>query len=388
MTVSKLFTPLQVGKMNLQHRLVMAPLTRFRADDNHVPILSMVKEYYAQRACVPGTLLVTEATYISPQAMGYPNAPGLFKDEQLKAWKEVTDAVHEKGSFIYCQLWAMGRAAVPAFMKSQGLDMISSSATSMDEKSETPRALTEEEIEDFIEAYADAAKAAVEVAGFDGVEIHAANGYLIDQFTQDTCNKRTDKWGGSIENRSRFATAVATAVVNAVGAERTGIRLSPWSTFQGMRMANPVPQFSHLINQLKPLNLAYLHLVESRIENNAPINTPEESWNRSKYTNIEALDSLAFAFQIWGKQSPIFLAGGYKPKDAFETVDGELKDTDVCIVFGRWWIANPDLAFRIREGIELNKYDRDTFYKAKSVDGYTDYKFSKEWVEKKGEFKL
>lgn len=178
MTTSKLFTPLQVGKITLHNRLVMAPLTRFRADDNNIPILPMVKEYYAQRACVPGTLLISEATYISPQAQGYPNAPGLFKEEQLKAWKEVTDAVHEKGSFIYCQLWAMGRAAVPAFMKSQGLDMISSSETAMDGDSEVPRALTEEEIEEFIKAYADAAKAAVEVAGFDGVEIHAANGYV------------------------------------------------------------------------------------------------------------------------------------------------------------------------------------------------------------------
>lgn len=384
MTASKLFTPLQVGKITLQNRIVMAPLTRFRADDNNAPILPLVKEYYAQRASVPGTLLISEATYISPQAQGYPNAPGLFKDEQLKAWKEVTDAVHEKGSFIYCQLWAMGRAAVPAFMKSQGLDMISSSATPMDENSEAPRALREEEIEEFIKAYADAAKAAVEVAGFDGVEIHAANGYLIDQFTQDTCNKRTDKWGGSIENRSRFGTAVATAVVNAVGAERTGIRLSPWSTFQGMRMANPVPQFTHIINNLKPLNLAYLHLVESRIEDGTPANSLGDSWNRSKYSNVEALDSLAFAFQVWAKQSPIFLAGGYKPKEAFETVDGELKDQDVAIVFGRWFIANPDLVFRIREGIELTKYDRDTFYKAKAVEGYTDYSFSKEWEEKNG----
>ncbi|TID24319.1 NADH:flavin oxidoreductase/NADH oxidase family protein [Venturia nashicola] len=384
MAASKLFTPLQVGKMALQNRLVMAPLTRFRANDNNVPLLPMVKEYYHQRSCVPGTLLITEATYISPQAQGYPNAPGLFKDEQLKAWKEVTDAVHKNGSFIYCQLWAMGRAAVPAFMKSQGLDMISSSATPMDEKSETPRALREDEIEEFIKAYASAAKAAVEVAGFDGVEIHAANGYLIDQFTQDTCNKRTDKWGGSVENRSRFGTAVATAVVEAVGAERVGIRLSPWSTFQGMRMANPVPQFTHLINNLQPLNLAYLHLVESRIEDGTPANSPDETWNRSKHSNIEALDSLAFAFNAWGKQSPIFLAGGFKPKEAYETVDGELKDQDVCIVFGRYWISNPDLVFRIREGIEFTKYDRNTFYKAKSVEGYTDYAFSKEWEEKGG----
>lgn len=165
--------------MTLQNRLVMAPLTRFRSDDNHVPLLPMVKEYYAQRACVPGTLLVTEATFISPQAAGYPSVPGLFHPDQLKAWKEVTDAVHEKGSFIYCQLWHLGRAASADFMKSKGLDVVSSSATPIDEKSAVPRALTEEEIQETIKAYADAAKAAVEVAGFDGVEIHGANGYVF-----------------------------------------------------------------------------------------------------------------------------------------------------------------------------------------------------------------
>lgn len=372
----------------------------------------MVKEYYSQRACVPGTLLITEATYISPKASGYPSVPGLFKEEQLKAWKEVTDGVHEKGSFIYCQLWALGRAASAEFMKSKGLDVVSSSATPIDEKSATPRALTEEEIQEFIQAYADAAKAAVDIAGFDGVEIHGANGYvvfflrlvhlicgevdltncryLVDQFTQDTCNKRTDKWGGSIENRSRFGTAVATAVVNAIGAERTGIRLSPWSIFQGMRMENPVPQFTHLINQLRPLNLAYLHLVESRIEGNTetkkaahPTLAEEETWNRSHHSNIDAVDSLAFAFHAWEKTSPIFLAGGFKAKEAVETVDGELKDSDVAIVFGRYWISNPDLVFRIKEGIELQKYDRDTFYKARSADGYIDYAFSKEWEARK-----
>jgi NADPH2 dehydrogenase len=411
MAASKLFQPLKVGNVTIQNRLVMAPLTRFRSDDNHVPILPMVKEYYAQRACVPGTLLITEATFISPQASGYPSVPGLFTPEQLKAWKEVTDAVHAKGSFIYCQLWALGRAASADFMNSKGLDVVSSSAIPIDEKSAVPRAMTEEEIQTMVKAYADAAKAAVEIAGFDGVEIHGANGYvffpstpfyfnkdnmltverryLVDQFTQDTCNNRTDKWGGSIENRSRFGTEVAKAVVAAIGASRTGIRLSPWSIFQGMRMENPVPQFTHLISQLKPLKLAYLHLVESRVEGPNDKKVPAhptlaetEEWNRSQHSNIEALDSLAFAFHTWGETSPIFIAGGFKPKEAKATVDGELKDRDVAIVFGRFWISNPDLVFRVREGIELNQYDRTTFYKARSTEGYTDYAFSAEWEAK------
>jgi NADPH2 dehydrogenase len=178
-TKSKLFEPLKVGDMTLKHRIIMAPLTRFRASDSHVPLLPMVKEYYVQRACVPGTLLVTEATFISPQGSGYGNVPGLFEPAQLKAWKEVTDAVHEKGSFIYCQLWALGRAASKDELAKKGLDVVSSSAVPIGKDSSLPRELTESEIEQLIKDYASAAKAAVEVAGFDGVEIHGANGYVL-----------------------------------------------------------------------------------------------------------------------------------------------------------------------------------------------------------------
>jgi NADPH2 dehydrogenase len=175
MSTSKLFRPLKVGDITLANRLVMAPLTRFRSDDNHVP-LPMVKEYYTQRACVPGTLLITEGTFISTQASGYASVPGLFTPEQLKAWKEVTNAVHAKGSFIFVQLWHLGRAASATFLKGKGLDVVSSSAVPISKKSDTPRALSEEEIQQTIRDYASAAKAAVEIAGFDGVEIHGANG--------------------------------------------------------------------------------------------------------------------------------------------------------------------------------------------------------------------
>jgi NADPH2 dehydrogenase len=197
-TNSRLFNPLRVGNVELKHRIVMAPLTRFRSDDNHVPILPLVKDYYAQRASVPGTLLITEATYINPQGSGMDSVPGLWTQEQLKAWKVVTNAVHERGSFIYCQLWALGRAASKKVLQKKGLDVVSSSAVPIDDKSAVPRELKEEEILALIKAYADAARNAVEVGGFDGVEIHGANGYLVDQFTQDTANKRTDRWGGSI----------------------------------------------------------------------------------------------------------------------------------------------------------------------------------------------
>ena len=192
----------------------MAPLTRFRCDENHVP-LPMVTEYYTQRAQVPGTLLITEATIIGPQAAGYPGVPHIHSQEQIEGWKNVTKSVHEKGSKVYMQLWALGRAADAGYLKKNGRDVISSSDEAF-EGGAKPRALSEEEIKEFIGLYAQAAKNAIE-AGFDGVEIHGANGYLIDQFTQTTCNKRTDSWGGSVENRCRFALEVTKAVVAAVG---------------------------------------------------------------------------------------------------------------------------------------------------------------------------
>ncbi|KAF2089859.1 FMN-linked oxidoreductase [Saccharata proteae CBS 121410] len=366
---SKLFTPFKVGSSDLQHRIAMAPLTRFRADDAHVPTAKMA-EYYAQRGCVPGTLLITEASFITKRAGGYPNVPGLETEEQLAGWKKVTDAVHAKGSKIWVQLWALGRAANPEVLAKEGIKdgLVSSSEVAMSDNSPKPRALTEKEIEEYIQDYASAAKKAVEKAGFDGVEIHGANGYLIDQFTQDTCNRRTDKWGGSIENRGRFGLEVAKAVVAAVGADKTGIRLSPWSTFQGMRMENPIPQFTYMVENLKALDLAYLHLVESRVSGNA---------------DIESSDRLDFALQAWGKEKAVWIAGGLKPESAKKTVDQDYPEYNVGVVFGRYFISTPDLVFRIKNGIDLTPYDRDTFYAVGSEKGYIDYPFSKEFAEAK-----
>ena len=362
MSSTKLFEPLKVGRMNLEHRLILAPLTRLRATDDHV-ILPMAAEYYGQRACVPGTLLISEATHVSPKAIGMPNAPGVFNKAQIDAWKPVTKAVHDKGSYIYCQLWGMGRAAKQHVLERYGMDMISSSAVPIDDKSPTPRELTEEEIQGLIKDYAQAAKNSIE-AGFDGVEVHGANGYLPDQFLQDNCNKRTDKWGGSIENRARFHIEVTKAVVEAIGADRTGIRLSPWSRFQGMRMADPIPQFSYVIQELKKLNLAYLHVVESRVAGS---------------TDIDSDGINDFAVKIWDNQSPLFLAGGFHPASAKHVVDNEHKDKDIGIVFGRFFISNPDLVFRIQKGLELQQYDRSTFYIPGEPKGYTDYPFSEEF---------
>ncbi|MCJ1387252.1 Chanoclavine-I aldehyde reductase fgaOx3 [Xylographa bjoerkii] len=358
--------PLRIGNCQLKHRLVMAPLTRYRANDAHVP-LPIVTEYYAQRASVPGTLLITEATFISPRGSGYDNIPGIYSAAQVAQWKEITAAVHAKHSYIYLQLWALGRAAKPDLLAAEGYDYVSSSATPMSSDAPEPRALTEPEIHAFIADYASAAKNAIE-AGFDGVEIHAANGYLIDQFTQDTCNRRRDAWGGSVEKRARFGIAVAQAVVDAVGAERTGIRLSPFSAFQGMRMADPVPQFTYLVRELKKLRLSYLHVVESRISGNADVETTEK---------------IDFLVDEWGGTSPVLLAGGFTPESARRAVEEEYPG-EVAVVFGRYFISNPDLPFRVLKGLGLEKYDRGTFYKAGSPDGYVDYPFSKEWEAERG----
>ena len=262
MSESKLFQPLKLGNIEVKNRIAMAPLTRFRVDDHQAP-LPIVAEYYAQRASVPGTLLVTEATIISRDAGGYANIPGIYKQTQIDAWKNVVDAVHQKGSFIYLQLWHQGRTAGTEWAKKEGIKIKSSSPVTLEGYS-TPEELTKEEIKDVVATYAQAAKNAI-AAGFDGVEIDGANGYLVDQFIQDTVNQRTDEYGGSVENRSRFAYEVTKAVVDAVGAEKTGIRLSPYNTWQGMGMADPVPQFSDVIRKLAPLNLSYVHLVESRV---------------------------------------------------------------------------------------------------------------------------
>ncbi|OJJ07895.1 hypothetical protein ASPVEDRAFT_178817 [Aspergillus versicolor CBS 583.65] len=362
MSETRLFEPLKVGNLQFNHRVVMAPLTRFRANDDHVP-LPIVPTYYGQRASVPGTFIVSEATFISPRASGYPNVPGIWNREQIAAWKEVTDAVHKKGSTIFLQLWALGRVAVPEIAQAEGFDVVSSSATLLEPGTPAPRALSKEEIQLFITEYVQAARNALE-AGFDGVEIHGAGGYLIDQFTQDKCNNRDDEYGGSIENRSRFILEVASAVSNAVGPERVGIRLSPWQRYQGMRMDDPIPQFKYVIEQLSKLDLAYLHLIEARVCGNV------DSEDRDR------IDPFVHA---WGNENPVILAGGFTPDSAKATVDEEFRDRDVMIAFGRHFISNPDLPFKIRRGLDLTPYNRDSFYVPESGEGYADYGFAPEF---------
>ncbi|KAK0473897.1 FMN-linked oxidoreductase [Armillaria novae-zelandiae] len=229
----KLFESTQVGGILLSHRVVLAPLTRFRASKEHIPHVRIVKEYYEQRAHAPGTLLITEATYIDERAGGYDNVPGIWNEQQIQAWKEITDAVHAKGSYIFCQLWALGRIADPKVLASKGLPYVSASDVQLSSETVAPRPLS---------LYAQAAWNAIR-AGFDGVEIHGANGYLLDQFTRDVTNKRTDVYGGSIENRVRFPLEVADAIAEAVGPERVGYRISPWNTATGTRRQTRINTF-------------------------------------------------------------------------------------------------------------------------------------------------
>ncbi|KAH7068438.1 hypothetical protein BKA63DRAFT_114250 [Paraphoma chrysanthemicola] len=362
MSESRLFKPLKVGNLEIQNRVAMAPLTRFRASDEHV-ILPMATKYYSQRASTPGTLLITEATIISPEYGGYPNVPHIYTQEQIDAWRKVTDEVHRQGSFIYSQLWALGRVANPEFAKANGIIIKSSSAVALNSDYAEPEEMTQEDIKQTVAAFAQAAKNAI-AAGFDGVEIHGANGYLVDQFNQDRVNQRTDQYGGSVQNRSRFAIEVTQAVASAVGADKTGIRLSPFSDFQGMRMKDPIPQFSDIIEKLNPLGLAYIHLVESRVSGNADVES------------FESLDPLLPLFD-----GPVLIAGGFKPSSARRLVDQDHKDRDVVVVFGRYFISTPDIVFRLKEGIDLNPYDRDTFYNAKEERGYLDQPFSKQWLD-------
>jgi NADPH2 dehydrogenase len=195
------------------------------------------------------------------------------------------------------------------------------------------------------------------------VELHGANGYLIDQFIQDKCNQRTDDYGGSVENRSRFAVEVVRAVSDAIGGCRTAIRFSPWSTYNSMKMDNPVPQFTDIIRKIEPFNIAYLHLVESRIAGNL---------------DVESLEKLAFAIENW--KGTLFIAGGFTPALAHRLVGEEYPDKDIVVMFGRYFISTPDLPFRVKTGLDLTPYNRDTFYTPKAINGYTDYPFSKEFL--------
>ncbi|KAJ6588097.1 FMN-linked oxidoreductase [Mycena capillaripes] len=362
----QLFQPIVIGPISLKHRVVLSPLTRLKGDATHVPLLPLVKDYYTQRGSTPGTLLIAESTIIAAKAGGFPNMPGIWNAEQIKAWKEVVESVHSQGSFIFLQLVALGRVAMPAVLKAEDptFPLVSASDIPATEGAERPRPLTIAEIQEYVTLYAQAAKNAME-AGFDGVEIHGANSCLLDQFLQDISNNRTDAYGGSVENRARFPLEVIKAVTDVVGENRTGIRFSPWSPAGGMGMTDPVPTYSYIVSEIKRLypEFAYIHVIEPRISADSTIDASPEN----------AAQSNDFIREIWGDR-PLISAGGFNRETAIKLA--ERKNT--LVAFGRHFIANPDLPLRLERNIPLHPYDRPTFYLPgqDSPTGYTDQPFA------------
>lgn len=356
--VSHLLSPVQLGPYTLPNRLVMAPLTRNRAGDGNVP-RELNATYYTQRASAG--LIITEATQISPDGQGYPCTPGIHSSEQIEGWRLVTDAVHAKGGHIFLQLWHVGRISHPSLQPGGALPVAPSAIAAEGEASTfsgpqpyvTPRALETAEIAGIVENYRLAAQNA-KAAGFDGVEIHGANGYLIDQFLEDGTNHRTDNYGGSIENRARFLMEIVEAVTSVWDANKVGVRLSPAGTFNSMSDSNPKALFSYVAETLNRYGLAYLHLVEPRAD---------ESYSSQEEPEL----SCKYFRSIY--KGTIISAGGYDRELAEETIAAGNAD---LIAFGRFYIANPDLAKRFALNAPLNPYDRFTFYGG-DEKGYTDY---------------
>lgn len=358
----KLFQPLKLGELTLPNRVVMAPLTRMRGAHGTDAPTAMNARYYAQRASAG--LIVTEATPISQQGKGYPSTPGIYTDAQTAGWKTVTDAVHAAGGRIFCQLTHVGRLSNRSHQPDGALP-VSASAVSASGVGvgadwsmvpyEAPHALTTAEIGVIVGDFRKAAKNA-QRAGFDGIELHGS-GCLLDQFLQDGTNRRTDGYGGSIENRSRLFLEVVDAVSSVIGSARIGVRLSPFGDFRDMRDSDPRALFGYLLQRLSERNIAYAHLVESRASF-APLQDQPLGGAPS------TLESFRRDFR-----GVIVSAGGYTRDEALAATEKGLAD---AIAFGRWFISNPDLPERLERNAELARYDRGTFYGG-SERGYTDY---------------
>jgi len=350
-----LFSPMEVGALKLPNRLVMAPLTRGRAEADGSPN-ALMAEYYVQRASAG--LIISEATAVSRHGVGWLGAPRIYDSAHVRGWRGVTDALHGAGGRIFLQLWHMGRVSHPDFLDGDlpvGPSAIAAKGESRTASGSkpyvTPRALEVREIPGIVREYAYAARQARE-AGFDGVELHGANGYLIDQFLRDGSNQRTDAYGGSVANRVRFLLEVTEAVTDAWSPERVGVRLSPTGQYNDMRDSNPVATFTQAARELNRFGLAYLHVMEGL----------PGHW--SHVPGVQVAPHLRAAFK-----GPLIINGGYDAGRAAAAIaEGE---TDL-VAFGVAFLANPDLPERIRRNAPLNPPDMATFY-AGGVNGYTDY---------------
>ncbi|HEX6746313.1 MAG TPA: alkene reductase [Longimicrobium sp.] len=349
-----LFAPFQLGPYELRNRLVMAPMTRSRAAEGNV-VTDLTVEYYRQRSTAG--LIVSEGTQVSPQGVGYTSTPGIHADAQVAAWRRVTDAVHEEGGRIFAQLWHTGRVSHPSF---HGGELpVAPSAIGFEgqvltyegmQPYVTPRALETDEIAGVVEQFAEGARRAYD-AGFDGVELHGANGYLIDQFLRDGSNRRTDRYGGSLNNRVRFLLEATQAAVDVWGGDRVGVRLSPKVAANGMSDSDPGSTFSYAASALSPFGLAYLHVIEAV---GGPFAAP----------GPRVTPAMRAAFR-----GPLIANGGYDADAANAALArGEADLVSFAVAF----LANPDLPRRLREGAPLNAPDRATFYGG-DARGYTDY---------------
>nr|GLL32641.1 putative 12-oxophytodienoate reductase 11 [Ipomoea trifida] len=356
-----LLTPYKMGNFHLSHRIVLAPLTRQRSYGN-VPQPHAIL-YYSQRT-TKGGLLIAEATGVSDTAQGYRDAPGIWTKEQVEAWKPIVDAVHAKGGIFFCQLWHVGRVSNKGYQPN-GQAPISSTdksftpqirANSINAAEFTPpRRLRTDEIPQIINDFRLAARNAIE-AGFDGVEIHGAHGYLIDQFLKDGINDRTDQYGGSLENRCRFALEIVDAIANEIGADRVGIRLSPFANYMESGDSNPKALGVYMAEALNKYGILYCHMVEPRM-----IEVGEK---------CECPDSLLPMRKAF--KGTFLVAGGYEREDGIKAVAENRGD---LVVYGRLFLANPDLPKRFELNAPLNMYNRDTFFTSDPVVGYTDYPF-------------
>lgn len=363
--MTSIFDTLKLGDITINNRIIMAPLTRMRSrQPGNIPY-ELNARYYEQRSSAG--LIISEATQISQQGQGYPATPGIHSNEQVQGWKIVTEAVHNAGGKIFLQLWHVGRISHSSHQPNGALP-VAPSAIRPSGKTftnnwsqvdfETPHALEVSEIKAIIEDYRTACVNA-KTAGFDGVEVHGANGYLLDQFLQDGSNKRSDEYGGSIANRSRLLLEVVDAAISVWGSGRVGVRLSPYGSFNDMSDSDPIALFTYVLEQLQARNIAYVHVIEPR---SSSAGGSEASVSEAPCTS-----------EIFRKcfRGVFISAGGYTPDSAIKTVaDGQAD----AIAFGRLFISNPDLPERIKLKAKLNDYNRATFYGGNEV-GYTDYPY-------------
>jgi N-ethylmaleimide reductase len=354
-TTTKLFEPYKLGPLTLPNRLVMAPLTRNRALAGLVPN-PLAVEYYGQRASAG--LLVSEATQVSQQGQGYQDTPGIYSKEQVAGWRKVTDRVHERGGRIFLQLWHVGRIShvslqendqlpvAPSAIRAKGKTFVGGTFADVSE----PRALSLQEIPGIIESFRKGAANAL-AAGFDGVEVHGANGYLLEQFAKDGTNKRTDAYGGSIENRAKLMLEVAKAVAAEAGSERTGIRISPVTPANDISDSNPQPLYDYIVDRLSALKLVYIHVVEGATGGPRDIAPFDYGSLRKRFAGAYIANN------------------GYD----FELANKVLAANEAdLIAFGKPFLANPDLVERLQRGAPLNAPDKATFYGG-GAKGYTDY---------------